>query len=403
MLFPNDSTKPGITVIRDHSKYWNPYPRHPNPILDVDTGVIVVQNIDLPTMSVLGEHYDIDPVFFAHHALRMQGDTRKASEGGIEQSFEALYVITSWEQRSDEELILAKDLVLVDLQASFAHLWYDWQYLQQKLPRSGKFDAYALNHHVVHFLSERWSRQLLNAVDTSVHNGTWGKRHASMDDDARSALGSLCWLLSTASLNLTLELLSLSVDEIALSAIERPGTEVLAELASCRRRLHETKVEMELREQTTDFAVKQWALNAHGEFTQRVQRAQYSFLSRSWTEQWTSMHRQAEELSTSLNDSFQMLIGAMAVQDSAVNKKQAERATMLTLLAAIYLPLTLATGIFGMNIREIEQGVPSWWWVIIVMLVLMTPSIIFVIYLFTKNRLRTLREQRAQRQNEKMV
>jgi Mg2+ and Co2+ transporter CorA len=40
--------------------------------------------------------------------------------------------------------------------------------------------------------------------------------------------------------------------------------------------------------------------------------------------------------------------------------KQAEIATMLTLLAAVYLPLQLVTGIFGMNIAEINDGVPAW-------------------------------------------
>lgn len=36
-------------------------------------------------------------------------------------------------------------------------------------------------------------------------------------------------------------------------------------------------------------------------------------------------------------------------------KRQGRRATVLTLLAAIYLPLTLVTGIFGMNIQEISD------------------------------------------------
>jgi Mg2+ and Co2+ transporter CorA len=40
-------------------------------------------------------------------------------------------------------------------------------------------------------------------------------------------------------------------------------------------------------------------------------------------------------------------------------KTQARRATLLTILAAIYLPLTLVTGIFGMNIKEINGGIPG--------------------------------------------
>jgi hypothetical protein len=37
-------------------------------------------------------------------------------------------------------------------------------------------------------------------------------------------------------------------------------------------------------------------------------------------------------------------------------KRQSRRATLLTLLAAFYLPLTLTTGIFGMNIKEFGEG-----------------------------------------------
>lgn len=66
------------------------------------------------------------------------------------------------------------------------------------------------------------------------------------------------------------------------------------------------------------------------------------------------------------NDEIHLIIGAVTVQDSAFMKEQtvrmeqqAERATLLTFLAAIYLPLTLVTGIFGMNIREIDQGAPT--------------------------------------------
>jgi Mg2+ and Co2+ transporter CorA len=50
-----------------------------------------------------------------------------------------------------------------------------------------------------------------------------------------------------------------------------------------------------------------------------------------------------------------------AMQDSAIMKKQAERATLLTILAVIYLPLTLVTGIFGMNIRQIDSATTEFW------------------------------------------
>lgn len=57
-------------------------------------------------------------------------------------------------------------------------------------------------------------------------------------------------------------------------------------------------------------------------------------------------------------------------QDSTIMKQQAQRATVLTILAAIYLPLTLVTGIFGMNIKEINDGEPRFWSCILVLLVI---------------------------------
>jgi Mg2+ and Co2+ transporter CorA len=42
-------------------------------------------------------------------------------------------------------------------------------------------------------------------------------------------------------------------------------------------------------------------------------------------------------------------------------KQQAQRASLLTILAVIYLPLTLVTGIFGMNLEEINDGAPRFW------------------------------------------
>jgi Mg2+ and Co2+ transporter CorA len=67
-----------------------------------------------------------------------------------------------------------------------------------------------------------------------------------------------------------------------------------------------------------------------------------------------------DKLDKELNDEIHLIIGAVTVQDSDANKQQTERATLLTLLAAVYLPLTLVTGIFGMNIREIDQSKTSW-------------------------------------------
>lgn len=88
-----------------------------------------------------------------------------------------------------------------------------------------------------------------------------------------------------------------------------------------------------------------------------------------------------------LNDDIQIVIGSVQVQDAKAMKRQADLTIQLTettmrqtevsvrqtrwtvalaILAAFYLPMTLVTGIYGMNIKEIsgDKG-PSWWWVVV--------------------------------------
>jgi Mg2+ and Co2+ transporter CorA len=69
----------------------------------------------------------------------------------------------------------------------------------------------------------------------------------------------------------------------------------------------------------------------------------------------------AAALKQDINDTTTLLIGAISVMDARASRIQARRSTALTALAAIYLPLSLATGVFGMNIREINHGSPKWW------------------------------------------
>jgi hypothetical protein len=78
--------------------------------------------------------------------------------------------------------------------------------------------------------------------------------------------------------------------------------------------------------------------------------------------------------------------------DSQVQKElaydgriQAQRATALTTLAAIYLPLSLTTGVFGMNIAEINGGAPRYWIVLVLGLGALLLSIPILIWVFRYN------------------
>ena len=71
-----------------------------------------------------------------------------------------------------------------------------------------------------------------------------------------------------------------------------------------------------------------------------------------------------------VNEEIQVVIGSVQVEDAKTMKRQTEKmkrqtewTVVLAVLAAVYLPMTVVTGIFGMNIREMEapSTMPDRW------------------------------------------
>ena len=73
-----------------------------------------------------------------------------------------------------------------------------------------------------------------------------------------------------------------------------------------------------------------------------------------------------QTMTHAVNGEIQMVIGSVQVEDARVMKRQTEWTVVLAVLATIYLPMTLVTGIFGMNITEIDAGgtAPDAWSVV---------------------------------------
>ncbi|KAF1826802.1 uncharacterized protein K489DRAFT_125641 [Dissoconium aciculare CBS 342.82] len=76
---------------------------------------------------------------------------------------------------------------------------------------------------------------------------------------------------------------------------------------------------------------------------------------------------QAQSLERFLMDSFSLLISSTIVLQATLSTEQAVRGQKLTQLAFLYIPLSFVTGVFGMNVREIN-GSPLSIWVPVVVL-----------------------------------
>lgn len=95
-----------------------------------------------------------------------------------------------------------------------------------------------------------------------------------------------------------------------------------------------------------------------------------------------------------INDTTTLLIGAIGILDARDSRIQARRSTALTALAAVYLPLSLTTGIFGMNIWEINAGIPKWWAVVAIGIGLLVVSIPLFVWIFVEDPALFLRKSR---------
>ena len=96
-----------------------------------------------------------------------------------------------------------------------------------------------------------------------------------------------------------------------------------------------------------------------------------------------TLQQRLDDIKEDLNEEIQVAIGAVQVNDAQIMKDQTKetiRQTKVTValavLAAIYLPLTLVTGIFGMNITEIsdDKTAPHAWSVVVAWVCLLYTS-----------------------------
>ena len=76
-----------------------------------------------------------------------------------------------------------------------------------------------------------------------------------------------------------------------------------------------------------------------------------------------------ELLETFLMDTFHLLISSTSVLEAEEMKREAKRTQTLTNLAFIYVPLSFVTGIFGMNVKEINGSQLSIWTFVVTLVV----------------------------------
>lgn len=186
------------------------------------------------------------------------------------------------------------------------------------------------------------------------------------------------WLLTESTWQVVVTTLEVKWQRVRLRVTKLAGDEAFVLLTGLRRQFADAQdLIAESRESCiqTIKETRQWRVDGQSvaaeEFwsgkpnvsTTVIFRDAQSMDIRHLPDSLEKMEQRVAILTRAVNQEIQVVIGSVQVEDAKTMKRQTEWMVVLALLAAIYLPMTLVTGIFGMNISEInaDQSLPDRW------------------------------------------
>jgi Mg2+ and Co2+ transporter CorA len=190
------------------------------------------------------------------------------------------------------------------------------------------------------------------------------------------------WLMIESNWWASVERLELKLQKLQWEATNIAGDQAFTKLTSFRRQLAEAHeiltearntVKRELSKNHVPWRVERRGLHAGESRSEKrgrpvaVEHHRKSEIDvRDLPELLEELLGRIHAMTHAVNEEIQMVIGAVQVEDARVMRRQTEWTVVLAVLAAIYLPMSLVTGIFGMNITEIDAGAtaPDRWSVV---------------------------------------
>ena len=198
----------------------------------------------------------------------------------------------------------------------------------------------------------------------SVFLHGWQRRLLFIEEDtAAFPVSPLCYVLSNSLWQTNLRYLRREIRRIIFEGIRNPDLST-NEILHDRREDLVSFLKAGLAETNTYIpdAVRRYFadLGVHPDAVQATRRTPVSAHYNTMEE--------VVELEKLLMETFQLLMSSISVQDarlgilqSRASSQQAMRATQLTILASIYVPLSFVIGVFGMNMAELNDSKLSIW------------------------------------------
>jgi len=249
------------------------------------------------------------------------------------------------------------DLFLVDAPLNWPHLRgvptlrlrYSTNRGGLQLPHLLPQNRYSLFKSLESFLQHQWHFKVLFDFDR------FGEEYTQVRSRNIMPIRPLLYLLSSSLWEENLRRLTREIKDISFRQLRNPSLGINDILHDKRKDLAWLKgglmeITIYTPKTVTDYFQKHenspnWRNNWRNNPTQALRRT----LS------------EALELEELLKETFQLFMSSLSVQDSRASIEQSRRASRLTTLAFIYVPLSFVTGVFGMNIQEINSsGLRIW-------------------------------------------
>lgn len=245
-----------------------------------------------------------------------------------------------------------RDLFLVDrpIRASrFANgptrlnLWVGYSRNRGGMPVPQLYtqDHFSMFDMLVNFFSHGWHVSLMQPPTRDpppATNGTNETKHALRPD-------VLVYILAASLWKSNLQYVGSRLEQVAFGELRRPTLETNDRLHDLRQDLHTIRKRVKL--------TKAWVPKAIEKDT-RFQGTQHGPKHLNPLLLLDEVLADIEVQDRFLMDTFQLLMSSISVLD-------ARRGARLTQLATIYVPLSFVTGIYGMNVREINGSSLSVW------------------------------------------
>lgn len=239
------------------------------------------------------------------------------------------------------------------------------------IPNLYEDDTHSLNKSLRRFLSHAWHFDVLFAPGKCLSPKTFFH------------------LLASSLFEDNLRFLDIKIKGIAFNEIRRPNILINDRLHDLRQALISLQDQVNMTRKWLPPSVQQ-DLESIQQTLEDAARSNGSeihqfvgFPSRSLPE----IFQRCTHLEGFLMQSFQLLVSSTSVMNAEVERERSNRNQALTQLAFLYVPLSFVTGVFGMNVKEINGSPLSVWMVVVTLAITLvcTAAIFMVIRLWKEN------------------